>query len=298
MEAGGRAPYPCIVVGTDGSATATEAVRRTAALAQRLHCPLLVAVAFRRPSASELGPPSFQAQLPTDAALSPGYRGAAELAQDAAALATAAAPGVDVDTAAVEGEAAEALVDLAEARPGSLLAVGSQGMTGSRRFLLGAVPNKVSHHAPGDVLIVRTGSGHVDGVPSKVLVATDGSKTARRALDRALALAGALGVEVSVLTVSGDSSAGRRVLDDAVERAERLGVTATPLLHTGDPATEILAAARQQDLVVVGNRGMTGGARFLLGSVPHKVSHHVETDLLIVKTSGEASGRAHGHDLG
>jgi nucleotide-binding universal stress UspA family protein len=88
-------------------------------------------------------------------------------------VASSVAPGVDVDTAAVEGEAAEALLDLAEARPGSLLAVGSQGMTGSRRFLLGAVPNKVSHHAPGDVLVGNkgmTGGGRflLGGVPNKV----------------------------------------------------------------------------------------------------------------------------------
>lgn len=284
MAAGGKAPYASIVVGTDGSATATEAVRRTAALADRLGCPLLVAVAFRRPSRAELGPPSVQAQMPTEDALSPGFRGASELAQDAAGLATAAAPGVDVDTAAVEGEAAEALVDLAEARPGSLLAVGSQGMTGSRRFLLGAIPNKVSHHAPGDVLIVRTDSGHAGGLPSTLLVATDGSRTAGRALDRGLGLGAALGSAVTVLCVASDSSAGQRVLDEALERGERVGVAATPQLRAGDPATEILAAGQGFDLVVVGNRGMTGGARFLLGSVPHKVSHHVETDLLIVKT--------------
>ena len=37
-----------------------------------------------------------------------------------------------------------------------LIVVGNKGMTGAKRFLLGSVPNKVSHHAPCSVLIIRT----------------------------------------------------------------------------------------------------------------------------------------------
>ncbi len=40
--------------------------------------------------------------------------------------------------------------------PGDLLVVGNKGMTGAKRFLLGSVPNKVSHHAPCSVMIIRT----------------------------------------------------------------------------------------------------------------------------------------------
>ena len=39
------------------------------------------------------------------------------------------------------------------------------------------------------------------------------------------------------------------------------------------------------DLLVVGNKGMTGASRFFLGSVPNKVSHHAPTALLIVRTT-------------
>src|SRR5258708_5498195 len=51
---------------------------------------------------------------------------------------------------------AAAILDVAEEKGADLIVVGNKGMTGARRFLLGSVPNKVSHHAPCNVMIVRT----------------------------------------------------------------------------------------------------------------------------------------------
>ena len=64
--------------------------------------------------------------------------------------------GVKVDTFAREGDAADAILDVAEETHADLIVVGNKGMTGAKRFLLGSVPNKVSHHAPCSVLIIRT----------------------------------------------------------------------------------------------------------------------------------------------
>ena len=64
--------------------------------------------------------------------------------------------GVEVETFAREGSPADAILDVAEERDADLIIVGNKGMTGARRFLLGSVPNKVSHHAPCSVLIIRT----------------------------------------------------------------------------------------------------------------------------------------------
>ena len=63
---------------------------------------------------------------------------------------------VDVITHPREGEAADAILDVAEEQRADLIVVGNKGMTGAKRFLLGSVPNKVSHHAPCSVLIIRT----------------------------------------------------------------------------------------------------------------------------------------------
>jgi nucleotide-binding universal stress UspA family protein len=61
-----------------------------------------------------------------------------------------------VETFAREGDPADAILDVAEEKNADLIVVGNKGMTGARRFLLGSVPNKVSHHAPCNVMIVRT----------------------------------------------------------------------------------------------------------------------------------------------
>jgi nucleotide-binding universal stress UspA family protein len=74
----------------------------------------------------------------------------------AEAAEAADAAGVEAHTHAREGDPADVIVDLAEEREADLIIVGNKGMTGARRFLLGSVPDKISHHAPCSVLIVRT----------------------------------------------------------------------------------------------------------------------------------------------
>jgi nucleotide-binding universal stress UspA family protein len=63
---------------------------------------------------------------------------------------------LDVQTHARVGDPASVLIDVAVETSAELIVVGNKGMTGMARFLLGSVPNKVAHHAPCDVLIVRT----------------------------------------------------------------------------------------------------------------------------------------------
>ena len=60
------------------------------------------------------------------------------------------------DFLAREGDPADAILDVAEEEGADLIVVGNKGMTGAKRFLLGSVPNKVSHHAPCSVIIIRT----------------------------------------------------------------------------------------------------------------------------------------------
>jgi nucleotide-binding universal stress UspA family protein len=75
--------------------------------------------------------------------------------EEARGEATGAGVGA-VETFARQGDAADAILDVAEEQRADLIVVGNRGMTGAKRFLLGSVPNKVSHHAPCSVLIVRT----------------------------------------------------------------------------------------------------------------------------------------------
>jgi nucleotide-binding universal stress UspA family protein len=64
--------------------------------------------------------------------------------------------GAEVDTHAIKGEPADVIIELAEREQADLIVVGNKGMTGAKRFVLGSVPNAIAHHAPCNVLIVRT----------------------------------------------------------------------------------------------------------------------------------------------
>ena len=76
------------------------------------------------------------------------------------------------------------------------------------------------------------------------------------------------------------------VLARSAAKAAEQGVEADYAAVEGDPADAILQAAADQDadLVVVGNKGMTGAGRFLQGSVPNKITHHAECSVLVVRT--------------
>jgi nucleotide-binding universal stress UspA family protein len=63
--------------------------------------------------------------------------------------------GVKIEAHGPRGDAASAILSVAEGTSADLIILGSKGMQGARR-VLGSVPNKVSHHAPCDLLIVQT----------------------------------------------------------------------------------------------------------------------------------------------
>jgi nucleotide-binding universal stress UspA family protein len=145
--------YASIVVGTDGSDTAREAVRQAAELAARLGATLRIVSAYEPVPAGRLREEAQQVPADLEWMVNPREEVDATL-RDAAA--TARANGVEAETYARQGDPADAILDVAEEQSADLIVVGNKGMTGARRFLLGSVPNRVSHHAPCSVLIIRT----------------------------------------------------------------------------------------------------------------------------------------------
>lgn len=285
--------YKKIVAGTDLSPTAKVATDRAAWLAQRLEADLVLVHAGTDPG----GP--FE-----ELVSSYGAEGVVE-----------------------QGNPAEVLLSECGRVGGDLLVVGSVGMSGARRFLLGSVPNKVSHHAATDVLIVKTDPPRNDGGDYRsILVGTDGSPTAMRAVDMASSLAGKLGVKPTIVCAYqppteqelkamradpsdpvaqwsagktsretpeefrwriADAARAQDVLDRAAEHAKNQGVEADVRAIEGHPAETLIriAEAEDMDLIAVGSIGMSGAKRFMLGNVPHRISHHAPTDLLILHTS-------------
>jgi nucleotide-binding universal stress UspA family protein len=142
-----------IVVGTDGSETAGEAVRQAVDLAKMAGAQLSIVSAYAPLSERQVKEEALAA--PADVQYEIGPRENVNLVLNAAAAA-AKAEGIEIQTHPVEGDPAEAILKVAEETKADLIVVGNKGMTGARRFLLGSVPNKVSHHAPCSVIIVRT----------------------------------------------------------------------------------------------------------------------------------------------
>ena len=146
--------FGSIVVGTDGSETASEAVRQAIELAQPLGAKLQIVSAYEPVSPDRLR--SDRIEVPKDLQWMINPR------EDVLALLQAAREDAriagleQVETFARQGDAADAILDVAEENGSDLIVVGNKGMTGAKRFLLGSVPNKVSHHAPCSVLIIRT----------------------------------------------------------------------------------------------------------------------------------------------
>lgn len=146
----------------------------------------------------------------------------------------------------------------------------------------------MAHDAPCDVLIVRTaGERGAGGRYATILVGTDGSPTASQAVRRGFELAQVVGARVTLMFV-GDELDGRIGLEEAL-KGQLGAVEARTLLLRGDPADKLCEVARNQsfDLIVVGNKGMTGVRRFLT-PVPVKVAHTAYTDVLIVRTTGRS----------
>ena len=142
-----------IVVGTDGSDSAREAVRQAANLAQLTGADLDVVSAFEPVPSSRSS--SESAGAPADVAHEFGPREDVNFALDGAA-GIAKDFDIEITPHPRDGDAADAILQVAEEVGADLIVVGNKGMTGAKRFLLGSVPNKVSHHAPCSVLIVRT----------------------------------------------------------------------------------------------------------------------------------------------
>jgi nucleotide-binding universal stress UspA family protein len=145
---------------------------------------------------------------------------------------------------------------------------------------------------------------------ASIVVGTDGSPTAERAVAHAASMAKADGARVVIVTAFTQGGADRiegadSIPDDlrfaltdrvqAEERAERgraiakdAGVDKVVVQAIdGEPANVLLEAAKDfdADLIVVGSKGLTSAAHFILGSVAASVAHHAPCDVLVAHTT-------------
>jgi nucleotide-binding universal stress UspA family protein len=142
-----------IVAGTDGSETADRAVREAAGLARATGARLVLVSAF-----SELHPYRERLQSGAREGEIDLEKVSDEVLQRAASAIGDVAP--EVETVSRQEDPDEVLANVAQEQGAQLIVVGDRGLTAVKRFLLGSVSNKLAHHAPTDILIVR---GSADG---------------------------------------------------------------------------------------------------------------------------------------
>ena len=223
-------------------------------------------------------------------------------------------PGRKVARVMLTGRAGSAIVKEAKGFDPDLVVVGSRGLGGMKRMVLGSVSSEVVDHSARPVLVTR-------GSQMRSLIfATDGSADSRAA-ERVLADWPIFkGLPVTVVSVAeteipvsagmapglydqvvgsyeGDLSEAARevaaIAEAAAARLSEAGLVATPMLRGGSPAEQIVAAAEEleADLIVTGTRGHTGLARLVLGSVARNVVHHADCSVLIVRGKKKGRGR-------
>ena len=145
--------FSSIVVGTDGSKTATEAVREAVDVAKAVGATLQLVSAYAPVSESRLRAERRRAPADMQSVVNP-RRETDLILSDAADIAREA--DVEVNVHARQGDPSDAILDVAEELGADLVIVGNKGMTGAKRFMLGSVPDRVSHHANCSVLIIHT----------------------------------------------------------------------------------------------------------------------------------------------
>jgi nucleotide-binding universal stress UspA family protein len=212
-------------------------------------------------------------------------------------------PDVAVDTHLLEGDAAESVLGAADDRGADLVVLGKSGRGGVRRRLLGSVSTAVLRHADVPVLVVPDGDVDPDPAVEDVLVPTDGSECAGRAVDHGGAVTSTFGSVLHLLTVvdvsaaAGPFDAGgvdAEYVDRLLDRGEGIIEAAADRAGDGDVRTAVVRGRAGEgilsyvdengvDLVVMGSRGRSNVQRRLLGSVTERVVREGAVPVLVVR---------------
>jgi nucleotide-binding universal stress UspA family protein len=219
----------------------------------------------------------------------------------------------------------EEIVDEAEKRRADLIIVGTQGMSGVARFLMGSTAERVCRHAECSVLVVRpTSRERSSTVPiagelklRKILVPTDLSKNSATAINYATSLTKLTGAHLTLIHVfqipdyatnpeiylsakapQSDIAAAQcravNHLQSACEKIMASGVKCEAKMRTGVPYQEIIGEAEKiaPDLIVMGTQGDKSLARFLMGSTAERVLRHTPCPVLVARHCRTDAGRA------
>jgi nucleotide-binding universal stress UspA family protein len=294
-----------ILLATDGSPSAQQAAEAAASIAKAFDSEVTVLSAI----------PSIGARVaPLEGEYYSKLINKADDNADKAAAAFKKA-GVTVSQKEVpqgRSSVVETITDYAAQDKTSLIVLGTRGLGGFKRALVGSVSSGVAEHSPCAALVVRPGKKAGAGKAiRRVLVAIDGSPTAQRALETAVDLAKGTKAELRIahvvyiptlfwsMGVPGSAVPTDKIEEDAEEAARKLLAKAVKfakdagLADTKDElVTDLvyhaqglvqLAERDEADVVVVGTRGNGGFKKLVLGSVANSVLHYADCSVLVTK---------------
>ncbi len=272
-----------MLVGVDGSAAGSAAIRWSAGLAVATGSKFTAVHAFHRPYA-EIGVADLDRMLEERHEIVDRW------------LEPAVEAGAKVRTEVLEGDPRMLLTDLADREEADLLVLGRTGQGGAPGLLhIGSVVEHIAHDAARPLAVIPAdASGTID----RIVVGVDGSPASDAAVAWVAELAPLVGAEVIAVVVeepivewtpSWDDRNWRR---DAVRELE---TWTAPIKDTGVdldlvpienlyPADGLLgvAAGRGADLLVVGTRGTGGFLGLRFGGVAMKLLHRVSLPLVMV----------------
>ena len=219
--------------------------------------------------------------------------------------------GREVETIVEFGDPARRIV--AFAAEADLVIMGSHGRGAVGRFLLGSVAEWVARHAPVPTMIVRGGQHPATALPlTRIVVPLDGSPAAEEALPMASTLAHMLGLPLKLVrvvdidpvraTVAAGGTAARAhvrsseqaigaardYLADRVQELRNRNLMATSEPRTGPVVSELLAAIRPGDVVVLAVPDRGSLERWVLGSVSKELIQRAAGPVLLVRAEGAA----------
>lgn len=265
-----------VLVGTDGSPRAEEAVRQSGRLASATAAPLEIAFVI------DTGRPhEGNVELEAEAAL-----------QRAAAIAAEA--GVEADVRILAGDPAKTLMSEAEEEEADLIGVGPDAGLLGGAIRIGQTAARVLGEARCSVLVARPAT---PAFPSRIACGVDGSETSVGTATLAAGIASAAEAELRLIHVIpvfrgdnsewtlGDGEPSPPEMEPAVEAALARGVQPVREMAMGRPENALLEAASRNgtELLVVGYRGVRGVRKVLLGSVSEHAAHHARCPVLVAR---------------
>ncbi len=292
-----------ILVPLDGSALAEQALPVAIHLAKQMQSELILLSVARHEPVAMVEPMGYGMWLSEEAQPNIREQLGVYLTNTMERYTVA---GVTMTSLLKEGDEAGEIVDTAVSQLANLIIMTTHGRSGLSRWLMGSVTEKVMHHAPCPLLILRDST-----VPEHILITLDGSEIAETALLPGLALATGIGADVTLLQVlegslpplsSGDwvedemANAGqeqeynkdkerhvtlylRTIADRFSHHAPK---TAVPF---GKPAEAILSYAESipNSLITIATHGRSGLARWVFGSVAEKVLRGATEPVLVIR---------------